>query len=86
MRIIGIYSDKLKFLQSLGETVIKRASHVEPEGTHFYADMHPVGGPKLGPFDTHAAAIEAEIAWIKSHPGCLSGDANSQMIGGNTSA
>ena len=30
----------------------------------WFADLSPVGGPTLGPFDTHAAAIAAEIEWL----------------------
>lgn len=33
----------------------------------FWADLHPSGGPVLGPFDTYQAAIEAEVAWINAH-------------------
>ena len=60
----AIYDETLD-LRSLGPTLIQRASHVEPskEGL-WYADLSPVGGPKLGPFDLRTKAIKAEIFWL----------------------
>lgn len=44
-----IYSDALAPLcQDLGQTTTRRASHVEPYGTGWLADMKPSGGPILG--------------------------------------
>jgi len=31
---------------------------------HFWADMLPVNGPVLGPFQSHAQAIDAEVRWL----------------------
>lgn len=41
----------------------------------WWASMLPVQGPVLGPFDTHATAIEAELTWLKDHhlPVCPTG-------------
>jgi hypothetical protein len=52
-----------------GTPVIRRASHVEPvPGTaQWTADMAPVGGPVLGPFDTHQEALDQEVIWLKEH-------------------
>lgn len=61
-----IYDEKLP-LQEIGAIDIKRASHVEPDpdksGTWF-ADLHPVGGPKVTGFATRAEALAYEIAWL----------------------
>ena len=59
-----IWEDALSPLLKLGESVIERASYVEPEGTEWYADLHPAGGPKLGPFSLRQQALTAEINWL----------------------
>ena len=33
----------------------------------FWADMRPVGGPVLGPFQKHSDAIKAEVALLLAH-------------------
>ena len=61
-----VYDDALATLAiELGQAVTKRASHVEPVGAGWTADMGPIGGPVLGPFKLHADAIAAELAWIR---------------------
>lgn len=61
-----IYSDELIGMLKHGKAVTRRASHVEPEVSGGWtADMAPVGGPKLGPFPSRAAALLAEEEWIK---------------------
>lgn len=67
-----LYYDELKPLLSAGEDAnVKRVSHVDPEmtpdGLKWFADLHPVKGPKLGPFDTRDEAIAAEIQWLSDH-------------------
>jgi hypothetical protein len=62
-----IYSDSLKGLMAQGQSVTRRASHVEPEGDKWVADMSPVNGPKLGPFDTRGEALKQEVAWLQAH-------------------
>ena len=68
-------------LAPLGRTSrITRASHVEPHPTRqgWLADMSPSGGPVIGangsasldadrlePFETRAAALEAELTWLR---------------------
>ena len=59
-----LWEDTLATLLDLGESVITRASYVEPEGTQWFADLHPVGGPKLGPFPLRNEALQAEINWL----------------------
>lgn len=73
--VAAIYADALlPVLDALGgEPEIRRASHVEPaEGGGWTADMRPSGGPVLGdavgaPFRTRAAALAAEVAWLREH-------------------
>jgi hypothetical protein len=63
-----IYSDTLaKLFFSEGKVSTRRASHVEPEGNRWVADLSPVGGPRLGPFDTRAEALTAERDWLLEH-------------------
>ncbi len=59
-----IYDDELCELLDEGEATIERASHVEPEGTQWVADLSPVNGPKLGPFAKRQEALDAEVAWL----------------------
>lgn len=61
-----LYDDGLMPLMDEGEATVARASHVEPVvGGGWQADMAPVGGPVLGPFDTHAQALTAERKWLE---------------------
>jgi hypothetical protein len=66
-RIRAIYTEELD-LVVLGHPEIRRASHVEarPDG-RWSADLRPVGGPVLGPFDRRSQALEAELAWLEAH-------------------
>lgn len=63
-----IYNDGIAGLLELGNADIFRASHVEPEHTHngikWFADLYPIDGPKLGPFNNRYDALEAESQWI----------------------
>lgn len=69
-QVQAIYSDDAaEMLKSVGNVSIARASHVEPAQGGWSADMSPVGGPVLGPFDRRGAAIDAEIAWLKENRG-----------------
>ncbi len=62
-----IYGEELN-LTTLGEIQIRRASHVEPDPSgRWWADLSPIGGPKLGPFTHRRPAIEAEIGWLRTH-------------------
>jgi hypothetical protein len=55
-------------LTLLGSLEIRRASHVEPDAEgRWWAEMAPVGGPKLGPFDRRSQALEAESTWLERH-------------------
>jgi len=62
--ICFVYDEALD-LASLGQTSIRRASHVEPdEAGQWWADLAPVAGPKLGPFARRSDALAAEAAWL----------------------
>ena len=55
-------------LRSLGPTVIRRGSHVEPDAMgRWLVDLAPLAGPRLGPFAKRSEALEAEVAWLQEH-------------------
>ena len=60
-----IYSEFID-LAALGNPVISRASHVEPDQHgRWWADMSPMNGPRLGPFPNRSEALAAELAWLE---------------------
>lgn len=60
-----IYDDELAVVaRALGTVSIRRASHVEWLGDGWYADLSPMNGETLGPFDTRGAALAAERDWL----------------------
>lgn len=59
-----VHSDHLAGLIDGGVAVIERASHVEPSGVEWIADMAPVGGPVLGPYENRGDALAAEVGYI----------------------
>ena len=62
-----IYGEELD-LAALGELEIRRASRVEPDDSgNWWADLSPISGPKLGPFEKRSAALEAELTWLRLH-------------------
>jgi hypothetical protein len=62
-----IYREELP-LDALGQLAIRRGSHVEPTGNgRWTADLSPVAGPVLGPFDLRSQALAAEVAWLETH-------------------
>jgi hypothetical protein len=62
-----LYSEVIE-LATLGPLQIARASHVEPTTSgHWLADLSPLSGPVLGPFDCRSEALAAEEAWITEH-------------------
>ena len=53
---------------AVGTLYIQRASHVEPiTGGNWQADLTPVGGPVLGPFEKRSKALAAETKWLAEH-------------------
>lgn len=66
-RVKCVYDEAID-LSALGQLQITRASHVEPdESGTWWADMSPVGGPKLGPFEKRSDALGAEGQWLLAH-------------------
>lgn len=60
--------DEAVDLQALGSARIRRGSHVEPDALGSWtANLAPVGGPVLGPFEQRSSALAAEIAWLREH-------------------
>jgi len=74
-----VYDDAVAALYDGEPSTTARASHVEPFGGGWIADMRPVGGPVLyadgpcdgdacahhPPFPTRAAALGAEVAYLR---------------------
>ncbi|MBC8290341.1 MAG: hypothetical protein H8E37_08495 [Planctomycetes bacterium] len=59
-----VYSEAID-IQQLGSADIQRGSHVEPTADgKWTADLSPVNGPVLGPFQTRSQALAAEVAWL----------------------
>jgi hypothetical protein len=66
-RLRAIYAEEID-LTAFGRPTITRASHVEPTSDgRWLADLSPVGGPVLGPFDRRGEALEAERVWLEAH-------------------
>jgi hypothetical protein len=64
---LAVYDEAID-LATLGQVVIRRSSHVEPdEQGRWYADLAPVSGPRLGPFVLRSQALAAEQAWLAEH-------------------
>jgi hypothetical protein len=62
-----IYDEGIDLL-ALGSSVIARASHVEPDRRgRWWADLSPIHGPILGPFDHRSEALAAEHAWLETN-------------------
>jgi hypothetical protein len=62
-----VYAESIDLAQ-LGDLSIRRASHVEPDDRgRWWADLSPVGGPVLGPFDRRGAALAAERLWLETN-------------------
>jgi hypothetical protein len=39
----------------------------KPKKSLWWADMIPMNGPVLGPFNTRSAALKAEVMWLNEH-------------------
>jgi len=62
-----IYTEEID-LTAIGSPVITRASHVEPDQHgRWLADMSPVGGELLGPYEFRSEALAAEHTWLEIH-------------------
>lgn len=63
--ILAIYDDSLVAMFGEAEKVTtRRASHVEPDGDGWSADLSPVGGPLLNGFKTRKEALDAEVRYL----------------------
>jgi hypothetical protein len=55
-------------LHALGRVTISRGSHVEPnDAGQWVADLSPVQGPSLGPFELRSEALAAERDWLEAN-------------------
>lgn len=62
-----VYSETIDLAQ-IGHVSISRGSHVEPDQEgRWFADLAPVGGPRLGPFARRSDALSAESEWLHAH-------------------
>jgi hypothetical protein len=62
-----LYGEEVELL-ALGRLSIERGSHVEPTSNgQWTADLSPVEGPLLGPFNCRSAALTAEREWLEEY-------------------
>ena len=62
-----VFDDRVD-ARKLGPITIERGSHVEPTSDgRWTADLSPVDGPILGPFDKRREALDAEVTWLQSN-------------------
>ena len=55
-------------LSRFGLLAVRRASRVEPDSLgRWWADLSPVRGPRLGPFDLRSQALLAEQNWLEAN-------------------
>ena len=65
-----LYTEALP-LALIGRCKIERASHVEPtDDGRWMADMSPVGGPMLGPYELRSTALANEVKYLEEHVLC----------------
>jgi len=66
-KVSCVYAESID-LAELGRVLISRGSHVEPdEEGRWFADLAPVGGPRLGPFSRRSDALMAEAEWLNAN-------------------
>ncbi len=65
-QVVCLYSEEID-LACLGQLNITRASHVEPDDDgKWWANLAPVEGPALGPYQLRSEALEAEREWLEA--------------------
>ena len=62
-----IHQDDLAEAFQAGRAITCRASRVEPAKDGWKADLGPVNGPVLGPFNRRDTALQAEDNWLRKH-------------------
>jgi len=62
-----IHQDDLAEVFQTGKTTTRRASHLAPGKGGWNADLRPVNGPVLGPFNRRDTALQAEDNWLRQH-------------------
>lgn len=66
-RVRCVYDEAID-LTLLGTLSVERASRVEPDvDGRWWADLAPVSGPMLGPFERRSVALAAERQWLTDH-------------------
>ena len=55
------------WLLDKNEEMHQHLASASPSESYWWANMMPMNGPVLGPFDTRSAALAAEVAWIDAH-------------------
>jgi hypothetical protein len=62
--VLCLYGEEID-LAAIGALRVRRASHVEPDPLGlWWADLCPVGGPRLGPFGRRSEALVSEGTWL----------------------
>ncbi len=62
-----VYAEAIDF-HVLGLPNIVRASNVEPDAEgQWWADLAPVDGPRVGPFERRSDALACERDWLEKH-------------------
>lgn len=66
-----IYNDNIaKVIENLGNSSVKRASHVEPSTktpNTWEVDLSPVGGPTVDGFKTRKEALDYEVDYLNKN-------------------
>jgi hypothetical protein len=72
--VVCLYDESIE-LAAIGQLSIRRASGVEPdERGRWFADLAPVAGPRLGPFELRSQALTAEREWLEARLATLTVD------------
>jgi hypothetical protein len=62
-----VYAEAID-LHALGQPNVVRASNVEPDTDgKWWADLAPIEGPRMGPFERRCHALACELSWLEQH-------------------
>lgn len=74
---VGRRASHVEFGGDLSQAALSQCSHArlvaenyqitEEAKNKWFADMTPVRGPVLGPYDMRQEALDAEVAWLLEH-------------------